>query len=466
VTGPVQTSAALPLTIEVIAIKNAKVLDPNPSEVTTFPPSDDNPVKFVFRVDGNVEGAAEFLVEVRQSARVIASLTLRPIFINAGAEALTTSSVAHIEPPPAGGATLRIYELEPMPGRVELRFDLACAEPNININDTVRLKDAFDRNVYVTEILKDIEAAWFRDGAARERFMLRLRAIGDEMARFLLPERLRRALWANRRRIAAIQVLSEDTSIPWELMFLSDPDVTEVEGEGFLAEYGVVRWLHDTPWPPRRLPFRQGQTRYVVPAYPVEDYKLPDAEKEKEALQELFPGATALEADSVALTSQLRRPGPIDLLHVSGHGDSSKTTVIRASLLMTGRVAPNGKYEEDPLTDSAVRSQLAFDPKSRPLVFLNCCDAGRAGNTIAGVGGFAGAFLKPSSGRGAGAFVGAQWSVGDDTALTFALEFYKTLLGGKPLVEATREARAAAKSAGELSWLAYTVYGDPQAVRA
>src|ERR1700737_2577061 len=152
---------------------------------------------------------------------------------------------------------------------------------------------------------------------ARDRFMLGLRSLGEDMARTLLPERLRRALWANRRGITAIQVLSEDTSIPWELMFLSDPDAMEVNGEGFLAEYGVIRWLHDTPWPPQQLFFRPERVRYVVPAYPVEDYVLPDAEKERQELQRMFPGAMAFEAESVALASQLRRSGPIDVLHVS-----------------------------------------------------------------------------------------------------------------------------------------------------
>ena len=466
VTGPVPTSATLPLSIEVIPLRNAKVLDPNPAEVTTFPPADDTPVKFVFRVDGNATGTAEFLIEVRQSARVIASLALRPVFVNAEAEVLTASSAARIEARPTGGATLRIYEIQPLPGRTEFRFDLGCTDPNININETVRLRDEFKRDVYVTELLKNIEAAWFRDGKARDRFMLGLRSLGEDMARALLPERLRRALWINRYHIAAVQVLSEDTSIPWELMFLSDPAAMETDGEGFLAEYGMIRWLHDTPWPPRQLFLRPDRVRYVVPAYPVDDYALPDAEKERQELQRMFPGATALEADAVALASQLRRPDPIDVLHVSGHGDSSITAVLSANLLMAGRIAPDGRYEKDPLTDAVVRNQLAFDPTSHPLVFLNCCRAGRTGNAIAGVGGFAGAFLKPTSGRGAGAFVGAQWSVGDDTALTFAICFYQALLAGKTLVGATRAARGAAKTAGELSWLAYTVYGDPMAVRA
>jgi CHAT domain-containing protein len=178
----------------------------------------------------------------------------------------------------------------------------------------------------------------------------------------------------------------------------------------------------------------------------------------------MFPGAIQLDADSVLLSAQLRRPGPIDILHVSGHGMSTVGNVIQASLLMTGRVDPQGRYEIDELTDSAVKTALAFESNSQPIVFLNACQAGRSGSSMVGIGGFAGAFLKPASNRGAGAFIGAQWSIGDETALTFATKFYEALLGGQTLVDATRTARKAAKEAGELSWLSYTVYGDPAAV--
>jgi hypothetical protein len=463
VSGPVGVSSALPLTIEVIGLKNARVIDPVPAEIITNVPSDAKPVTFVFRVDGGAVGGAEFLVEVRQSARVLTSFMLRPVFIDDEADLLTVTASASVAAPTNRSAVLRIYEIQPVPGRISLRFDLECPDPNININQTVPLRDGFNRESYVTELLKDVESAWFRDSTSRERFMTRLRAIGEEMANELLPERLRRALWSNRKRIAAIQVLSEDTSIPWEMMFLSDPDRQDADGEGFLAEYGLIRWLHDTQWPPNRLTIRPERVRYIVPTYPVPDYELPEAQNEREALAKMFPGAVQLDADSVLLSSQLRRPGPIDILHVSGHGLSAVGGVIRASLLMTGRVDLNGRYETDELTDSIVKTALAFEANSQPIVFLNACQAGRAGNSMVGVGGFAGAFLKPVSTRGAGAFVGAQWSVGDSAALTFATKFYEALLAGQTLVNSTRMARNAAKEAGELSWLSYTVYGDPTA---
>jgi hypothetical protein len=100
----------------------------------------------VFRVDGNTVGLAEFLIEVRQSAGVIASLMLRPTFVSGESELLTASSTARIGVQETPSATLRIYEIQPMPGRTELRFDLACIEPNININETVRLRDEFKRD--------------------------------------------------------------------------------------------------------------------------------------------------------------------------------------------------------------------------------------------------------------------------------------------------------------------------------
>ncbi|MEK9285575.1 MULTISPECIES: CHAT domain-containing protein [unclassified Bradyrhizobium] len=461
--GPVAVSLAQPLTIEVIGLKNARVVDPVPAEVVTEAPADDNPVTFVFRVDGVAFGAAEFLVEIRQSARVLTSFTLRPIFIDDESEMLTVTASATVNPAAQRNAVLRIYEIQPVPGRISLRFDLECADPNININQTISLRDGFNRESYVTELLKNVETAWFSDSISRERFMTRLRAIGEDMANELLPERLRRALWTNRKRIAGIQVLSEDTSFPWEMMFLADPDRQDVDGEGFLAEYGLIRWLHDTQWPPRRLSVRPNHVRYVVPNYPVPDYELPEAQQEREVLKTMFPGAVQLEADSVVLNAQLRRPGPIDILHVSGHGTSTVGGVIRASLLMTGRLGQDGRYETDELTDSIVKTALAFDANSQPIVFLNACQAGRSGNSMVGVGGFAAAFLKPVSTRGAGAFIGAQWSVGDSTALIFAKKFYESLLGGQTLVEATRAARNASKDAGELSWLSYTVYGDPAA---
>jgi hypothetical protein len=54
--------------------------------------------------------------------------------------------------------------------------------------------------------------------------------------------------------------------------------------------------------------------------------------------------------------------------------------------------------------------------------------------------------------------------VRDTTAQLFADAVYKALLDGVTLGEAIRQARTVAGEVpGDSSWLAYTIYGDPQA---
>jgi CHAT domain-containing protein len=93
------------------------------------------------------------------------------------------------------------------------------------------------------------------------------------------------------------------------------------------------------------------------------------------------------------------------------------------------------------------------------MVVLNACQAGRQNWKLTGIGGFAQAFLR----RGAGAFVGTLWSVGDAPARNFTEAMYRALKAGDPMAAAVRAGRAAARAAGDATWLAYAVYGHPAA---
>lgn len=124
---------------------------------------------------------------------------------------------------------------------------------------------------------------------------------------------------------------------------------------------------------------------------------------------------------------------------------------------------------QDPLEASTVRqfANLRGADGSRPLVIVNACQTGRAGYTLSEVGGFASAFLGTREGSGdsrgqAAGFVGALWSVGDQTAATFVIALYEGLRQGKTMADASCAARAAARAAGEPTWLAYTVYANPR----
>jgi CHAT domain-containing protein len=154
--------------------------------------------------------------------------------------------------------------------------------------------------------------------------------------------------------------------------------------------------------------------------------------------------------------------GDIDLLHFACHGEAQSKRIWEAGLLMTGSGGVGATpYAREvismDITQNYARMRRADG--GRAMVFLNACQAGRTGMTLTGNGGMARAFIE----KGAGLFVGTLWSVGDNTALTFARTFYERLLQGERLVDATRQARAAAKHAQEPTWLAYTVYGHPYA---
>jgi CHAT domain-containing protein len=59
--------------------------------------------------------------------------------------------------------------------------------------------------------------------------------------------------------------------------------------------------------------------------------------------------------------------------------------------------------------------------------------------------------------------VGTLWSVGDHPARTFTETFYQHLRAGATLAESTTAAREQARLAGNATWLAYAVYGHPNA---
>lgn len=74
--------------------------------------------------------------------------------------------------------------------------------------------------------------------------------------------------------------------------------------------------------------------------------------------------------------------------------------------------------------------------------------------------GWAEKFLR----AGAAAFIGSLWEVSDSMAREFAQELYGCLVAGEPLGMAVMAARrAVATEPGDPTWLAYAVYGDPQA---
>ena len=98
--------------------------------------------------------------------------------------------------------------------------------------------------------------------------------------------------------------------------------------------------------------------------------------------------------------------------------------------------------------------------RGNPLVFLNACRTDGQAPQYTTVEGWAAKFLQ----AGAGAFIGSLWEVVDTSASTYAQQFYQAALTGHTLGEAARQAcNAIRDNPGDPTWLAYTVYADPNA---
>src|SRR5262249_24792560 len=98
----------------------------------------------------------------------------------------------------------------------------------------------------------------------------------------------------------------------------------------------------------------------------------------------------------------------------------------------------------------------------RPLVFFNACSTGQQGWALTGLIGWAQTWVGTG---GAGAFLAPQWPVRDSLAFELARTFYLELSRGRTLGQAARLARqwARQKSRRDSTWLAFAVYGHPEA---
>ncbi len=160
-------------------------------------------------------------------------------------------------------------------------------------------------------------------------------------------------------------------------------------------------------------------------------------------------------AVTVEALHRLVADGPCDVLHFIGHGtwDAERRT---GSLLLesaSGGVAP--------VEAPALRALLSG--RGLSLVVLNACLSARGSR-----GDLARGVAPALVAAGIPAVVANQFSVLDTAALVFARELYRSLALGRPLGEATREARLAVRcdaACGPVDWAVPVVYArDPGAV--
>ncbi|VWX54610.1 CHAT domain-containing protein [Novosphingobium sp. 9U] len=460
--APVKLSKAKPLTVRVSPRLNCEVVGDDEEKVDI---EDGDEVICKFAIKGQKPGTAELLVEANQGASTVATFLLAPVFVAQAAEPLRSSQSLVPASPTEGQAVLRIYEFNMGNGGLRLQFNLTSDEPEFADLQTLVIDGGFSLEAYAAGVLKDVENAWnLREaGGATDiynRFLSKLTSDAKQRTIALVPEPVRRCLWKNRKSISEIRVISSEPHIPWELMYLSDPDGEDKERQGFLAEWGLVRWLHDAPLRRRRVSMATGTKHFVVPQYGGAA-TLNGAQQERTMLAYRFPDSQEITPDSDSVRTFLQQAENCALLHFACHGRTQQNSVISSELLMGEGKTERGKTLADALTWQDVAANADFGKHGGPLVFVNACQTGQQGSGITGAAGFANAFLRPQTRRGAAAFIGALWSVDDKLANLFADTVYTELAReGATLTGAVRKAREVCKTNNDFTWLAYSVYAS------
>jgi hypothetical protein len=456
------------LLVQVLPKSNFTLADPAQDRIEVEPPSPDAPLSLYFDVKAAHPGPGEVWIIVRQHQMGVARLVLEPTVVeraSVGRRRPLAASADAVPAPPLAQPLdqLSIFE-QTIGDTVQYRFELEL--PSLNVfclHDSPPLRSR--RDEYVQNLYKEIEDRYVStfDAAAQQAdvaaFTAELQSYGAILFDQLFPLEIQQLLWTHRDRLRSVRVVSTEPFIPWEIVHLRAP------GQGldidapprFLGQMGLTRWLHNVNGlPPASLRIRQGRARYVIPDYPHPQWKLPMTAEERRYLEEAFQ-ATAIEPQPNPLKAALATPGAFDLLHVACHGEAESDKISHARLVLQGRVeGANFVPTHMPASTVETFARLRGPDGVQPIVFLNACQAGRAGYQLTGIGGFAQAFLK----AGAGAFVGTLWSVEDQPAFHFGKAFYDALRAGDSISEAAIKAREASRQT-DATWLAYVVYGHP-----
>lgn len=308
------------------------------------------------------------------------------------------------------------------------------------------------------------------DGRSRGERVLKgdvaaeLQGLGRRLWR-LVPEAVQASYLEHWQEVESLCLYTEDTWFPWEVLLPTAPLEEEPRHPqpSFLCmNHRLARWFKQRMGPTPQLAIRRllALAPSEVDGYPT----LKGSNDVREWIERWtgqLPGLQAVRPTPAAL-EQAREAlaGAFDAVHFDGHGRYDREQDGRSGLVFYGGILWADLLPEE------VRRALR---RSRPLVFLNACHAGRADFALTGVGGWPGALLPNGL---VGALLCPQWQVRHSTADRFGARVYERLRRGEVLGEAVRGARRdlldpnaeEPLSADDLTPLAYVLYGDPNAV--
>ncbi|HEX6201652.1 MAG TPA: SUMF1/EgtB/PvdO family nonheme iron enzyme, partial [Thermoanaerobaculia bacterium] len=359
------------------------------------------------------------------------------------------------EPPAStrGPHVALVVRRERRPGGIELDFTLDSDSPEVGFVHRRfggRLLE-LDPAAELKKVLRRLGDRPVETREQQRNAEINLQATGAWLYERLLPPALGDTLRSLVGRATSLEIVSEETTIPWELMCpprrASDESAGPFLGEAFV----VTRWLSEAR-PVEALPLER------IAVVVAGDSGLPSAEQEKQGLMaRARPGVRRIEEvpSRYAEVVGALGSGVYDGWHFIGHGSASGSNADEWQIELR---------RNEPLSPYELGADARGLGRAAPLVFLNACETGQGGISLTGVGGWASGFLA----AGAGAFIAPLWAVRDERASVFAADFYDAFLGGLPIGEALQQARLGFRRRypGDPTWLAYVVYARPQATCA
>lgn len=279
-----------------------------------------------------------------------------------------------------------------------------------------------------------------------------MRGFGTELYERLAPPAFRRALerlLANdSRRNLSVQIYSNNPTIPWELMRPGRLGNREIDFLG--TEFRVARWHTDGGAGLLDRPVRQLTMREVVVLAP--DYggtKLLPALQEEVAQLSRLRGFRKTTADQATMRLLAGAP-PAGIVHFAGHGELRGSGGARREYLL---------QLQDGSLDATAWRNMARPAAGQAMYFFNACQLGQTDSIGGSVAGWAPALLD----SGAGGYIGGLWALRDEAAAAFSRQFYEALTARSSMgsvADAAREARRLFFTTGDVTYLAYVLYGD------
>ena len=308
-------------------------------------------------------------------------------------------------------------------GQHQYRMLVSSPDPELELNLLTfgPFELELDPAAFFEEFFEEIDRLPRKTKAERDVADRRVAARAPT-CRTLMPDELRQTLWGVRDRISSIIVQSEEPWIPWSSAAWSGARAGRSSRGRSCARPTPSRWLPGVGFK------RPLSLRKIAVVVPDDSGRHSPCRSATSSCR--WPGRAARSPRYPRHSPRCRTRSPdgtFDGWHFTGHGAARDA---------------NGQVRDGPPRRRAARGDGERERHERqglaPVVFINACQVGRSGMALTGIGGWANRFVE----CGAGAFIGAYWSVFDEPAYLFAREVYAPL-DGKPIGQAVRDARLA-----------------------